>query len=290
MFAGSVAVTLGILVAALALQARLLRTYASLRVATTLQTAFPVVVSRGALAIVILGIAALAIGERPVLFVIAVLLGGVLVKTGTLLADVLRVRRFAAQVERGEFDVAGTSAIQIVRKVSRLGNAAPASNIAAMVLNTYRVFAGESKAAALIAGISRDGLSWCVRWAVELQLAQSMIAQSNYVEARAALSMCLGGAPTSDLGDLLELLTARLDASTGSPDVALKAAHARKGPEWECVRAHAYAAKNQTAQAVDTLERLRSEHGDDWLRAIAERDGPAKALAEKLLGGTVYRD
>lgn len=126
-------------------------------------------------------------------------------------------------------------------------------------------------------------------WAIAHAIAIYRVALGRYEEARAILDAREGEAPTPELGEQRLLLGARIDASTGKASRALEIAKKKEGSDWDAIRAHAFAAQGKSDEAREALLRIKADQGMAALQQIADRKGPAAAIAASLTQATAYR-
>ncbi len=126
-------------------------------------------------------------------------------------------------------------------------------------------------------------------WALAHTLAIYRVSLGRYEDARNILDHRAGDAPSPELLEQRDLLHARLDASTGQAERALEAAAKRESSDWDSVRAHAYAALGRADEAREALARIREAKGVEALEQIAERKGPAAAIAAQMTTAAAYR-
>ena len=59
--------------------------------------------------------------------------------------------------------------------------------------------------------------------------------------------------------------------------------------DWDAIRAHAFAAQGKSDEAREALLRIQADQGMGALQQIADRKGPAAAIAASLTQATAYR-
>jgi hypothetical protein len=278
-----------ILGAALLVQRRLLRMFPQFALTMTFAAVARFVVIRLVFFALVVAVTFFAVPSAAV--AISLVSAFAITIYGTLVIDVLGVLRFVRIAERDKEAAIGR-AHGVVRRLKRLGPTVPVANIARSLAATVLAVTGSAAAADAIVGrIAQLQFPPTQRWQVLVDLAKYRVMDGRLDDARSPLALLTGVSPTTELEESRDLFTARIEAATGAHDKALERASKHESVEWDFVRAHAHAAAGRQAEAREILGRIRSlEHGEELLRTVAERKGPAAELARAMIeSGTAYR-
>lgn len=216
---------------------------------------------------------------------VTVVVGLYLAARLSLVVEVWGLDRFVRRLEANDLAGATRLGLQVVRRVRRLGGVDVVARIARTVAATLNVAVDAKSAEQALALVEQVQFSPdTTAWSVTIDLALYRIAMGDLKRAKSLIAQEeRRWSPPPSLEDDHELVRARIEAATDEPLRALERAERRDGVQWDCVRAHAHAALGQGAEARKSLQRVREvEHGEEVLRQVAERGGPAAPIARAL--------
>ena len=220
-------------------------------------------------------------------FVVIALVSSWFVTRKLIVLDLLAVQRLEKLVEKNDREKAIALAERIVASTERLPPNVWTrfSLLCAQTVSAFDI-ADAERIASKVDNATVVGAS---SWALAHTLAIYRVSLGRYEDARHILDARAGEAPSPELLEQRELLHARLDASTGQAERALESAAQRESSDWDSVRAHAYAALGRADEAREALGRIREAKGVEALEQIAERKGPAAAIAAAMTTAAAYR-
>lgn len=225
--------------------------------------------------------------------IVSVVVGAWFAFRRTIVLDLYGVDLALKELGAGKSERGVRRARATVDRLRRTGNEAVIGHIALALARTARVHVGDEAALRILDGVEYVAFATDVLdWTLVLERAEVLVGLNRCEAAERALNACgrRWSAPTDELRECRDVIYARVRAATGDHDAVLEAVKDRSGAAWDLVRAHAFAAAGQAGDAIAALERVREQEGGAGLLAlVAQRNGPAAALARNMLTAPPFR-